>query len=117
MNRKAAPKNTTAMKSSVNICPVCGFDKLAEPPRNRTGGASMEICACCGFQFGVTDDDQGISYDDYRQQWIAGGMNWTSVGKKPAKGWNPQTQLGNLARSMTLKRVRGRPPRMVLLSV
>ena len=99
------------MKIPLNTCPVCGFDQLAESPRNRTGGASMEICSCCGFQFGVTDDDQGVSYDDYRERWIAGGMAWSSKGKKAPKGWNPQAQLGALARLATLKRVKGRPPR------
>ena len=99
------------MKIPLNTCPVCGFDQLAESPRNRTGGASMEICSCCGFQFGVSDDDQGVSYDDYRERWIAGGMAWSSKGKKTPKGWNPQTQLGALARLATLKRVKGRPPR------
>ena len=99
------------MKIPLNTCPVCGFDQLAESPRNRTGGASMEICSCCGFQFGVSDDDQGVSYDDYRERWIAGGMAWSSKGKKAPKGWTPQTQLGALARHATLKRVNGRPPR------
>jgi len=99
------------MKIPLNTCPVCGFDQLAESPRNRTGGASMEICSCCGFQFGVSDDDQGVSYDDYRERWIAGGMAWSSKVKKAPKGWNPQTQLGALARLATLKRVKGRPPR------
>ena len=102
------------MKITPNFCPVCGYDKLAEPPRNRTGGASLEICACCGFQFGVTDNDKGVSYDDFRQQWIADGMPWTSTGKKAPKGWNPQTQLGSLALRATLSRVKGRPPRMSL---
>lgn len=99
------------MTPPLNTCPVCGFDQLDEPPRNRTGGASMEICSCCGFQFGVTDDDQGVSCDDYRERWIAGGMAWSGKGKKAPKGWNPQTQLGALARLATLKRVKGRPPR------
>ncbi|MEZ5385018.1 MAG: hypothetical protein R3F13_05835 [Prosthecobacter sp.] len=101
------------MKTNTSTCPVCGYDRLEEPPRNRTGGASMEICACCGFQFGVTDDDDGISYDEYRQGWIKDGMPWASNQKAP-KGWNPQTQLANLALSATLKRVKGRPPRMSL---
>ncbi|MDP1589447.1 MAG: hypothetical protein Q8M07_16975 [Prosthecobacter sp.] len=100
------------MKNSFNTCPVCGYDHLAEPPRNRTGGASMEICSCCGFQFGVTDDDQGVSYDVYREKWITDGMQWSGKGKKAPKGWNPQTQLGALARLATLKRVKGRPPRL-----
>ncbi len=102
------------MKISTNSCPVCGYDQLAEPPRNRTGGASMEICSCCGFQFGVTDDDKSVGYDDHRQQWIADGMPWTSTGKKSPKGWNPQTQLGSMALRATLSRVKGRPPRMIL---
>ncbi|MBL9129907.1 MAG: hypothetical protein JNG86_01815 [Verrucomicrobiaceae bacterium] len=102
------------MKIIENTCPVCGYDQLAEPPRNRTGGASMEICACCGFQFGVTDDDKGLSYDEYRQEWITTGMKWASNGQKPPKGWNPQKQLGDLALVATRKRVKGRPPRMSL---
>ena len=113
MSRKSS-KKTNPMKITHHSCPVCGYDKLAEPPRNRTGGASMEICACCGFQFGVTDDDKNISYDDYRQQWIDDGMKWTGTGKKAPKGWNPQTQLASLALRATLSRVKGRPPRMLL---
>jgi predicted RNA-binding Zn-ribbon protein involved in translation (DUF1610 family) len=113
MPRKA-PSKKTAMRTSctTNICPVCGYDELQEPPRNRTGGASLEICSSCGFQFGVTDDDKGLTYDEYRQQWIETGMKWSSKGQKPRKDWNAQTQLASLALSATLKRVRGRPPRV-----
>ena len=114
MSRKKSSKKTTAMKLSENTCPVCGFDKLAEPPRNKTGGASFEICTCCGFQFGVTDDDKGLSYNDYREQWISQGMLWSSQSKKAPKGWDPQVQLGSMALRATLKRVKGRPPRMSL---
>ncbi|MBK8093887.1 MAG: hypothetical protein IPK32_18395 [Verrucomicrobiaceae bacterium] len=90
---KASKRNSqedTIMKlaKEVNSCPVCGYDDLAEPARNRTGGASMEICPCCGFQFGVTDDDDGISYDEFRETWISGGMRWQSKGKKL-----PQTSI------------------------
>lgn len=77
------------------MCPVCGYPDLKEPPRSaRTGGGSYEICPSCGFQFGVTDDDRGFSYDDWRQQWIEQGMSWDSEGlqSKPA-GWDPETQL------------------------
>ena len=113
MPRKPAPKKPAMRTSSTtHICPVCGYDELKEPPRNRTGGASLEICASCGFQFGVTDDDKGFSYDEYRQQWIETGMKWSSKGQKPRKDWNAQTQLASLALSATLKRVKGRPPRV-----
>jgi hypothetical protein len=104
------------MKTNSHTCPVCGYNKLAEPPRNRTGGASLEICACCGFQFGVTDDDQGVSYDDHRHEWIAEGMPWRSTGRRAPAEWNPQTQLAGLALNATLKRVKGRPPRMSILT-
>lgn len=110
MSRKA-PAKSKPMKTSANTCPVCGFNQLAEPPRNKTGGASMEICVCCGFQFGVTDDDRGVSYDDYRHQWITDGMKWMSSGRKAPKGWNPQSQLASFALRATLSRVKGRPPR------
>lgn len=115
MPRKAAhPKPAMRTSTTTHICPVCGYDELKEPPRNRTGGASLEICPCCGFQFGVTDDDKGFTIDEYRQQWIDTGMKWSSKGQKPRKDWNGQTQLAGLALSATLRRVRGRPPRVYL---
>ena len=100
-------------KPSINHhCPVCGYADLAEPPRNATGGASLEICPSCGFQFGVDDDDKGITHDQHRERWIAEGMPWRSKGKPVPKNWLPQTQLANLALKMTLGRVRGRPPKL-----
>lgn len=80
------------------MCPVCGYDGLEEPPRSpSTGGGSYEICRSCGFQFGVTDDDRGFSYDAWRQQWIARGMPWDSEGiEELPKDWDPKRQLDNL---------------------
>lgn len=76
-------------------CPVCGFPGLTEPPRSpRTGGASYEICPSCGFQFGVTDDDLGLSYAAWRQQWVERGMPWDSGDlEPPPEGWVPAAQL------------------------
>lgn len=102
------------MKKNFSTCPVCGYDHLAEPPRNRAGDASMETCPSCGFQFGVTDDKQGVNYDDHRSEWIAKGMQWFSQHKKTPRNWNPNTQLGSLALRATLSRVKGRPPRIIL---
>jgi hypothetical protein len=82
------------------VCPVCGFDGLAEPPRSpRTGGGSFEICPSCGFEFGVTDDDLGVSYDDWRRGWIERGMPWSSVGRERPTEWSPVRQLESLRRS------------------
>jgi len=54
-------------------CPICEFDRLVDPPRSEvTGAGSLEVCSRCGFQFGVTDDDQGISYEQWRDRWKRG---------------------------------------------
>jgi hypothetical protein len=77
-----------------NLCPVCGYPNLVEPPRSpRTGGGSYEICPSCGFEFGVTDDDLGFTYADWRSRWVADGMRWTSVGVQPPDNWDPISQL------------------------
>jgi hypothetical protein len=75
-------------------CPVCGFPNLAEIPRTDEGG-SYEICPSCGFQFGVSDDDRGITYDEWRKNWIKLGMPWSSIGIKPPPNWNPTDQVRN----------------------
>ncbi len=75
-----------------HTCPVCGFPKLLEKPRTRAGGGSFEICPSCGFQFGVSDDDAGFTYEEWRERWRVGGLKWSS--QKPAPpDWDPSKQL------------------------
>jgi hypothetical protein len=81
-------------------CPVCGYPKLRERPRTRGGGGSFEICPSCGFQFGVTDDDRGISYGEWRVKWRTNGMKWSSQQKPPA-GWDPVAQMAGASPSET----------------
>jgi len=78
-----------------HICPVCGYPKLEEVPRSQDGGGSYEICPSCGFQFGVSDDDAGFTYDEWREKWRANGMKWSSQRRMP-RGWNPATQVAQL---------------------
>jgi hypothetical protein len=75
-----------------HTCPVCGFPKLTEAPRSKSGGGSFEICPSCGFQFGVSDDDQGFTYAKWRARWKKSGMKWAGVSAAP-KNWNPAAQL------------------------
>jgi hypothetical protein len=78
-------------------CPVCGYPDLRRNPRSDVNGGSYEICASCGFQFGVSDDDRGFSYDDWRSQWVRLGMPWDSAGfEEPPKGWDPVAQLSSV---------------------
>jgi rubredoxin len=50
-----------------HVCPVCDYPYLKEEPRTEDGG-SYEICPRCGFQFGVTDDDLGFTYAQWRDK-------------------------------------------------
>lgn len=80
-------------------CPICGYPDLAEAPRGPGGSASYENCASCGFEFGYHDDDQGFSYEAWREKWIADGMPWDSTSVPKPPGWDPAAQLRNLTRS------------------
>lgn len=73
-------------------CPVCGYPKLKEAPRTKAGGGSFEICPSCGFQFGVSDDDSGFTYQQWREKWKISGMKWSGSGRAPAS-WDPVAQL------------------------
>ncbi len=84
------------MKAPTFSCPVCGYAKLKEAPRSASGGGSYEICPACGFQFGVSDDDDGIDYEEWRADWVANGMEWSSIGIPKPKGWDPKKLLKTL---------------------
>lgn len=78
-------------------CPVCGYPMLYEPPRYpKSGGGSYEICPSCGFQFGVTDDDQGYTYETWRNEWIHKGMQWYSKSIERPANWNAAQQLSTI---------------------
>jgi hypothetical protein len=71
----------------MNMCPVCGYRGLEEPP------ADFVICPCCGTEFGY--DDFGTSHEDLRTQWIRAGARWFSDYTRPPRDWNPYAQLLN----------------------
>jgi len=77
-------------------CPCCGYGVLREPPRSASGGGSYEICPSCGFEFGVTDDDEGFAYSQWRARWKKLGCPWTSVGIAPPRGWDAKSQLAKV---------------------
>jgi hypothetical protein len=77
-------------------CPVCGYLDLHEPPRLPSGAGSDEICPSCGFQFGVSDDDEGLSYDQWRSNWVSRGCPWSSRGIQSPPNWNPIVQLASI---------------------
>ncbi len=77
-------------------CPVCGFNQLTEPAYSPTTGlGSYDICPSCGFEYGVSDDDDGISQEQWRSDWIAKGMSWSSQFPQP-ENWNPKQQVKSL---------------------
>ncbi|MEP2827982.1 hypothetical protein [Parvibaculum sp.] len=72
-----------------HICPVCGYDGLAEPAYDAGGCSSFEICPCCGIEFGY--QDATTSHRVLRHRWVNQGMAW-SHGLPPAQ-WDPLKQL------------------------
>ena len=75
------------------MCPVCGYPSLEEPAYNKDGFGSDEICPSCGYQFGITDDDEDISHEEWRTRWVKSGMLWYSKGYAKPENWNPEEQL------------------------
>jgi hypothetical protein len=78
------------------VCPVCGWPGLRERPFDHELGHSFEVCPCCFFQFGFDDEHEHVGYAEWRAQWIASGMLWSSREPRPPEGWDPVRQLGNL---------------------
>jgi hypothetical protein len=80
-------------------CPVCGFAGLCSAARGAGGRPSFEICPSCGFQSGVSDDDHGFSYADWRARWIEAGMRWNAGELLPEPDdYDPCEQLRELQR-------------------
>lgn len=78
------------MSHLTHHCPVCGYSGLQEPPVSAiSGGGSYEICPSCGFQFGVTDDDEGYSFLEWRKKWVSEGMRWSSISLVSPDNWDP----------------------------
>ena len=77
-------------------CPVCGFDKLTQPPEDHY------ICPCCGTEFGYEDyaatfDGRFQRWQELRQRWINAGMPWFSRATPPPVRWEPARQLLTVA--------------------
>lgn len=66
-------------------CPVCGYDKLNEPP------ADWTICPCCRTEFGYSDATR--SYNELRVAWIDEGARWLSKRVEKPFGWLASEQL------------------------
>ena len=80
------------------ICPVCGYDKLEQPPYDEYGYPTYVICSCCGFEFGFDDSSKNMTFSKYRENWMLKGFPFFNKNKKP-KIWNKEVlkeQLKNI---------------------
>ncbi len=86
-------------------CLVCAYPKLKEPPRSPSGGGSYEICPACGYQYGVDDDDKGITPAQWRKSWVQQGALWSSAGLKQPKDWQyvPEPKASSTAKAKSIK--------------
>ncbi len=97
---------------SARTSPCCGYVGLEHPPYSDIGEApytvdieppysihfgepSYELCPCCGFEFGNDDEPGtsfGVSFAEFRREWIASGARWFEPDKKPSD-WDYRQQL------------------------
>src|SRR5260221_13957120 len=66
-------------EATKNICPVCGFDGLANPAYDKRGFGSHETCPSCDFQFGVSDTRDGWDFQDWRNRFHEMDPNFVAM--------------------------------------
>lgn len=76
----------------MHTCPVCGYDRLSEPPRNFT------ICPCCGTEFEY--DDAFATHAQLRAAWLRSGARWWSPVDPRPENWDPYLQVDGVASSL-----------------
>jgi len=92
-----------------NICAVCGFNALYEPPYDARGYGSYEICPACGFQFGLDDDPEGEpARRAWRERWVKEGCPWFSSARRPPEGWGPKNPVSRLRGFFAARGLHGR---------
>ncbi len=74
-------------------CPICGYGELEMPAYTDYGASNNELCLSCGFEFGFHDDSEGITVEQWREEWIAEGMPWRCDEEDKPEHWNPKAQL------------------------
>lgn len=67
------------------LCPVCGYDRLEDPPK------IFIICPSCGTEFGY--DDAFSSHAELRAKWLRSGALWWSTVDPRPENWDPQQQV------------------------
>jgi len=90
------------MSEKYYMCPVCGFDRLEEPPYFNQKEPSYGICPCCGFEFGFDGANNQIAFTDFRQHWIKNGARWFMPKLKPSN-WDLKKQLSNLNKDKSIE--------------
>jgi len=76
----------------MNLCPICGYDRLLEPPLNFT------ICPSCGTEFGY--DDAFASHGQLRRAWLTNGAQWWSPVDVRPNNWDPLLQVAAVESSI-----------------
>lgn len=76
-------------------CPVCGYDRLSEPPSN------FAICPSCGTEFEY--DDAFATHAQLRAAWLRDGARWWSPVDARPDNWDPWFQVGAVTSSLWMK--------------
>lgn len=77
-------------------CPVCGFVFLNQDSRlpYYHGEGSIDICPCCRFEYAVSDDNYGYTFETWRWLWIRDGAIHCS--RNALEDYDAAAQLSNI---------------------
>jgi hypothetical protein len=73
-------------------CPVCGYSRLEEPPKN------FSICPSCGTEFEY--DDAFLSHAQLRAMWLQRGPTWWSTVDPCPDDWDPLLQVQSVTSAL-----------------
>lgn len=82
---------------------AAGGIALHPPYGNQLGRPSYEVCIRCAFEFGNDDDPgtaPGVSFEEYRVEWIARGRPWLGEEYKEKYRSRPRTPRPIIIRAL-----------------
>ena len=91
-------------------CPVCGFVFANQECRwpYTSGQGSFDGCPCCHFEYAVSDDSDGHTFETWRWLWILNGARCLSSGSP--ENYEPAAQLARIGLDLEYYRERQRDP-------
>lgn len=87
-------------------CPACGLIFANQECRwpYSNGQGSFDICPCCNFEYAVSDDNYGHTFETWRWLWILNGARYLSSASP--EDYDAAAQLTNIGLDLEYYRER-----------